>query len=118
MEASLLPPTGTEAILLVDRDEDISGRVATLLRNSGYTVRCAHADSPALWTSLDTDLLVTDAIDVVERVRKEHPSVPLIFTGEGATSDEKLERPYSPLELARRIRQRLDEVRTHARTRL
>ena len=124
---------GKETILLVEDEDvvrDIAGRV---LVQSGYTVMEASRGDDALRTCQNherpIDLLLTDVVlpdmggpDVAARVQSQYPNARVLYTS-GYTDnaivhhgilDEGirfLSKPFTPDELARKVREVLDESR-------
>ena len=124
-------PRGTETVLLVEDEERVRGLAALVLQRYGYKVLTAGDGGEAV-RAIEKyrggiQLLVTDVVmpgmggpDLAEAVQSRLPHVKVLFTS-GYTDDavvrhgllnEKvafLQKPYSPLALARKVRQVLDE---------
>ncbi|MFZ0825803.1 MAG: PAS domain S-box protein [Verrucomicrobiia bacterium] len=125
-------PSGTETILLVEDDPALREMAATLLRRLGYTVLAAANGLEALSLkpprdSGGIDLLFTDVVmpymsgkELSERVRALSPHTRILFTSaytENAILHQGvlnhgvalLEKPFTPSELARKLRDVLDQ---------
>jgi CheY-like chemotaxis protein len=133
------PPTpgtvgGDETILVVEDDDGVRPVVAAALRSGGYLVLEASSGQRALnlidQIDIPIDLLLTDVVmpemngrELASRVVARVPGVKVIFTS-GYPADESvrrgiadataefLEKPYSPVDLARKVRAVLDTPRT------
>ncbi|HET9250674.1 MAG TPA: PAS domain S-box protein [Candidatus Eisenbacteria bacterium] len=122
-------PTGTETLLLVEDDPSLLTLARAALEDLGYRVLPAPRAIDAL-SSLErekgrVDLLVTDVVmpemggrELADRARKICPGLPILFVSgyvrdpallldPGATV-HFLEKPYTTLALARRIREALE----------
>jgi two-component system cell cycle sensor histidine kinase/response regulator CckA len=126
-------PTGTETILLAEDDEGIRRLAKLILDSLGYQVLEA-ADGRDALARLERhagplDLLITDVImpnlggrELADRLRGLRPDVRVLFLsgysdhaisahgipGEGCGF---LQKPFTPLALARRVREVLDMAR-------
>jgi len=120
---------GTETILVAEDHEGLRELVRESLESLGYTVLAASDGQEAVDVfrrqAGKIDLLVLGVImprlrgpDAYKRMRELNPSVPVLFcTGynpdstqvEALTSHPVLQKPYPALELARTIRQLLDQ---------
>jgi signal transduction histidine kinase/CheY-like chemotaxis protein/CHASE3 domain sensor protein len=123
-------PRGTETILLVEDDPALRSLAERILRSYGYTVLVASTGPRAL--SLVTersepiDLIATDVVmpdmsgnALVEEVHGVRPGIPVLFMS-GYTDDEVvrrglrdgraafLQKPFTPEQLAFKVRQVLD----------
>jgi len=126
-EARLLE--GTESVLLVEDDHAVRGLVALTLQGYGYTVLEAGSAADALAIAAapsDFDLLLTDVVmpgmngrELAEALLADRPSLKVLFTsgypadtiirhGIADASAVYLEKPYLPIDLARKLRQVLD----------
>jgi PAS domain S-box-containing protein len=126
--AQLGPPKGTETVLLVEDEAAVRALIRAVLESNGYTVLEA-ADGEggvALAAGYDApiDLLVTDLVmprrggrQLAEVLRRTRPNIRVLFMsgyteqpvdhGSGGC-DAFLQKPFSPLELARTLRGILD----------
>ncbi|MFO0945145.1 MAG: PAS domain S-box protein [Planctomycetota bacterium] len=121
---------GSETILLVEDEEVVRGLAILSLQMHGYKVIVADDGKDALKLLNDhhdhLHLLLTDIVmpniggpELAERVREKYPSIKVLFMS-GYTDDAVvrhglldqevsfLQKPYSPLDLARKVRQVLD----------
>jgi PAS domain S-box-containing protein len=123
-------PTGTETILLAEDDDQLRVLVADLLRRFGYTVIAAASTLEALERSRahsgPIHLLLTDVImpgetgwQLANRLAGDHPGLRTLFMSgytDQAISDQNilvgevdyLQKPFTPPQLAQRVRQVLD----------
>ena len=122
---------GTETVLVAEDETALRSLIVSTLRGQGYTVlEAAHGEEAlrvANGHSGPLQLLLTDIImpimggpELAERLTRERPGIRVLFTS-GYTDDaivqqgvlEKgvhlIEKPFSPLALARKVRQVLDE---------
>jgi CheY-like chemotaxis protein len=123
-------PHGTETILAVE-DEDAVRRIVRIgLESAGYTVIEARSGPEALEIAGrhagKIDLVLTDVVmpemsgrELAERIEQAHPGIRILFMS-GYTDDEVmrhgfvgssvafLQKPFSPLTLARKVRDVLD----------
>jgi CheY-like chemotaxis protein len=122
-------PTGTETILVVEDDEAIRALTGQALTGAGYTVVLASSSVEALAVSRtmpQLDVLLTDIVlphlsgpQLAERVRAKHGDACVVYmTGWVDESIMRLEletdlalvrKPFTPLELARAVRNALDQ---------
>jgi CheY-like chemotaxis protein len=128
------PSEGCETVLLAEDEAMVLDLAARCLSSRGYRVLRARDGDEALRVASEHDgtihLLVTDVImprlsgpDCAERLCRARPDLRVLFTS-GYTDDaigqhgvldgdvEFLQKPYSPDELADRVRRVLDEART------
>ena len=126
------PPTGGRETVLLAEDEETVRRLATMiLERNGYRVIPAADGSSALKaaTAFDgaIDLLLTDVImpglngrELADRFVALHPSARVLFmsgyAGEALSAQGVLDptvaflaKPFLPAELARKVREVLDE---------
>jgi PAS domain S-box-containing protein len=125
---------GTETILLVEDEEDLRGVIKETLEAFGYTLLEARHGGEALRIAErhagPIDLLVTDVImpvmngaELAQRLRPLRPGMGVMFMS-GYSSDEAaaqhdgvdasaayLEKPFSPFQLVRRVREVLNARR-------
>ena len=124
-------PTGTETIVLAEDEPRVRGLIGATLRRAGYTVLEARNGAEALaFARTHTgpiDLLVTDLVMpkmsgqvLTEEVRRLFPALPVLlisgYTEDAAVRNGQmgqgvgfLAKPFSALDLARRVRAILDE---------
>jgi two-component system, cell cycle sensor histidine kinase and response regulator CckA len=130
IEPAAMPGGGSETLLLVEDDEAVAKLARLILQSKGYTVVRAESGEEALglWGArLDpVDLVLTDVIlpgmngrSLADRLRELDPSVKLLFMS-GYTEDAIvhhgvlepgiafLAKPFTPNELARKVREVLD----------
>jgi len=120
-----------ETILVVDDNRDVRLAVCTQLASLGYNVHEADSGHAALerLETLRVDLLFTDMImpgglsgkDVADRARTKFPGLKILFTSgfpgktfaDGSTelqpADRLLSKPYRKTDLARAVRELLDQ---------
>lgn len=127
------PCGGNESILLVEDEPVVSRLTCDLLEEAGYRILCSPSGEDAL-RLLEThsgpiDLLITDVVmpemsgpELAGRVRKSRPQTRVLYMS-GYTDDEILcrkglperssyiQKPYTPLELVRKVRETLDAPR-------
>jgi CheY-like chemotaxis protein len=126
-------PRGAETVLLVEDDESVRGLSARLLRMAGYTVLEAghgvEAVELAARYSEHIHLLVTDVVMprmsgrvLADVLAAQRPGLRVLFvtgyTEEGSLCRDAgghpvllLTKPFAPEELARKVREALDEGR-------
>jgi PAS domain S-box-containing protein len=125
-------PTGNETILLVEDEPDILEMTRTMLEQKGYSVLSAATPAAAIeMARAQTDgihLLITDVImpemngrDLAEQLTKLFPKIELLFMS-GYTANvivhqgmlnegvAFLQKPFSILDLARKVRELLDKA--------
>ena len=129
-EQTVLPGGGSETILLVEDDEGVAALARLILLTRGYTVLTAESGEEALelWGTQRNSihLVVTDVILpgmngrlLADRLLQEHPSLKLLFMS-GYTESAVvhlgvmeggiafLSKPFTPTDLARKVREVLD----------
>jgi signal transduction histidine kinase len=125
-------PRGTEILLLVEDDPSVRQLACLVLENQGYRVLRASSGLEGIRVAQELkdqviDLVITDVImprmggrEMAELIRKGMPRVKLLFTSgyPDDTADDPgfptpsvafLAKPYTPAQLARRVRGLLDE---------
>jgi PAS domain S-box-containing protein len=124
-------PSGRETVLLVEDENQIRELATRALRAQGYTVLSAINGEDAVSQSRDRfdeiDVVVTDVVlplmggpELVARLHEKRPDLPVIFIS-GYTGGqlpesqlasggitEFMPKPFTPRELARRVREVLD----------
>ncbi|HVB37844.1 MAG TPA: PAS domain S-box protein, partial [Vicinamibacterales bacterium] len=122
---------GTETILLVEDHEAVRGLARAALAGRGYRVIEATRGDEAVaigqGLARAPDLILTDVVmpglggrDVAERLRETHPRTPVLFMSgytAGAVTREGtlepgvafLEKPFTPRQLLRKVREILEE---------
>jgi CheY-like chemotaxis protein len=126
---SMPPPTGSEAVLVVEDDDSVRRLAVLSLRSNGYAVMEARNAADALVLaggSAEIDLLVSDIVmpgmrgpELAYRLREMRPAVKLLLvsghadTNEGFRDDsgrviQLLPKPFGPERLARKVREVLD----------
>ena len=124
-------PSGMETILLVEDQENVRALAATVLRNCGYQVLEAADGAQALLTAQDYShtihLLLTDVVmpgitgkELADRLAVQRPETKILFSS-GYTENvivhhgvlqagiSYLAKPYTPLVLAAKVREVLDQ---------
>ncbi|PCI51227.1 MAG: hypothetical protein COB49_02555 [Alphaproteobacteria bacterium] len=123
-------PGGTETILIVDDEKELTLIAKNILENLGYTAICAYNADEALQCLANNkiDLLFSDIImtgslngfDFAETATRIYPELQILltsgFTGNMQTTEETgkweekiIVKPYRNVDLANRIRQTLDK---------
>jgi signal transduction histidine kinase len=128
-------PRGRETILLVEDDPALRALAERILRSYGYTVLVAATGPRALGLvaehSAAIDLVATDVVmpemsgnALVEQLGVTRPGIPVLFMS-GYTDDEVvrrglsdgraafLQKPFTPEQLAFKVRQVLDWGKNH-----
>jgi PAS domain S-box-containing protein len=127
---------GTEVVLLVEDDASVRNLAEANLRSFGYEVITA-ADGREALTRMDdrdtpVDILVTDVVmphmsgpELAAAIQAQHPEIRVLFMS-GYTDDAVvrqglltadvafLQKPYTPLGLAEKVRNVLDAYRPSA----
>ncbi len=131
-DVSQSAPTGTETILVVEDDPDVSQYTVDALRDLGFRVLEAHDGASALRSLADNaqiDLLFTDVglpglngRQLAEQAKMLRPRLPVLFTtgyareaivhhGRLDPGIEVLTKPYTRVQLAKAVRAILDSTR-------
>ena len=118
-----------ERVLVVDDEADIRGTITALLRYNGYEVDSVANGNDAVQeverevpdlVLLDQMLPDMSGIDVAQRLRAEHPMLPIVFVSGHAEPDELrlavpgvrlLRKPFQSDELYSEVRRSLDQMR-------
>jgi signal transduction histidine kinase len=130
-EVASAPPQGTETVLLVEDEDAVREVVRRVLERQGYHVLEASSGPRALavaatWTR-GIDLLLTDVImpemngpQLAAQLLALRPGLRVLYasgfaadalgpTGLGTREVALIQKPFTPAELAQRVRQALDE---------
>jgi PAS domain S-box-containing protein len=122
---------GTETVLLVEDEDGVRRLAVMILQTYGYKVLAAGNGKEALRLAgkqqSTIDLLVTDVVmpemggpDLADALRPQFPTTKVLFSS-GYTDDAVvrhgllqervayIQKPYTPLALARKVRQVLDQ---------
>ncbi|MBI4470737.1 MAG: PAS domain S-box protein [Acidobacteria bacterium] len=124
------PPQGTETILLVEDQDEVRALSREVLQMAGYTVLEASRGDQALditsTTKREIHLLLTDIImprmsglELSDRIQAVCPEIKVLYmsgytdralTHAGKLSAETpfLQKPFSPAQLVRKVRETLD----------
>jgi PAS domain S-box-containing protein len=125
-------PVGSERVLLVEDNASLLALAREALTELGYRVFAASTAAEALRIleveSGEIDILVTDVVmpevggrELARRVERLLPGMPILFVSGYVRDPEPmvdkdgrpvdyLEKPYTPMALARRIRSALDQA--------
>ena len=123
-------PSGNEVVLLVEDEEDVRDLASTILVRCGYTVLQTMNGKQALAAArahpAPIPIMITDVVmpemggyQAAEELRQLHPETQVLFTSgyPGGRAAARmgplpggyfLEKPFSPDELARKVREVLD----------
>jgi signal transduction histidine kinase/CheY-like chemotaxis protein len=123
---------GSESILVVEDEPHLRYALCLLLEDLGYDTVSAESGATAveICSTRMVDLVLSDVImpgvhgrDLAERLRAHAPRTPLLFMSgyeEGVLSAQGLDewgpvlrKPFSPKELARRVRDALERSSRH-----
>ena len=128
-------PRGSETILLVEDEDVVRGLTRQILEQAGYNVLDTRGGEEAIRVCRERrgpiDLLLTDVVmpemsgkEVAERLTRLRPATRVLFMS-GYTDDaivhhgvldsnvEFIHKPFTPLALARKVREVLDVNRTN-----
>jgi CheY-like chemotaxis protein len=127
-----LPPLvgGSEALLIVEDEDLVRSLAVRVLRSFGYTCHEAHEADEALRVLEEpgtlVDLVITDVVmpgmsgrALGDRAARLRPGIPVLYTSGFADQDvirrgmleegrPFLQKPFTPHELARAVREALD----------
>ncbi|VTT99254.1 multi-sensor hybrid histidine kinase : Multi-sensor hybrid histidine kinase OS=Chthoniobacter flavus Ellin428 GN=CfE428DRAFT_3487 PE=4 SV=1: PAS: PAS_4: PAS_3: GAF: PAS_4: PAS_3: HisKA: HATPase_c: Response_reg [Gemmataceae bacterium] len=123
-------PRGTETVLIAEDEDGVRNLASAVLENQGYKVLLARTGAEAVKVADEhpgpIDLLLTDVVmpdlggrALAEVVRGRRPGVRVMYmsgytddavirSGVEAARDWFIQKPYTPLSLARRVREALD----------
>jgi two-component system cell cycle sensor histidine kinase/response regulator CckA len=128
------PAPGTETILVVDDELAVLSLTSRMLDRYGYNVIAAHNAKEVLhlfevWPEIEIDLLMVDilmpemnGLELTARIREIRPEIPVLYFS--AYSDQEplrpviargipyIAKPFTSLQLTRRIREMLDKPKT------
>ncbi|MGH7476051.1 MAG: response regulator [Longimicrobiales bacterium] len=129
-EPQLKAPTGTETVLVVEDEPSVRSIACRVLRRQGYNVLVASHGADALHVAHEyegpIDLVITDVVmpelsgaKLVQRLLSERPGIRVLYMsgypeetvmrhGVAGMDTGFMEKPFSPYDLARRVRQALD----------
>ena len=130
-----MPPLpGTETILIVDDELSVLGLTHLMLRRYGYALIPANGGKEALhlfevWPDLPVDLLMADVvmpdmngIELAKKIRVLRPHLPVLFfsaySGQEilrpviARGVPYISKPFTSLQLTKKIREVLDKPKT------
>jgi PAS domain S-box-containing protein len=130
------PPSGREAVLLVEDEESVRRLAARVLRARGYHVieaeNAVAARAGLARAERKPDLVVTDMVmpgeggpEVARWMRQQCPGIPILFVSgysealapEGLSGDDGyffLGKPFTPHDLVQRVREILDGTPTRS----
>lgn len=126
-----IPLKGTESILIVEDEEQLLDLAKSSLEMYGYSIQTAKSPGDAIIlcerSDVKFDLLITDVVmpgmngkELKDRLEKTRPEMKVIFMS-GYTADvvahrgildesvNFLQKPFTPLTLARKVRMVLNE---------
>jgi len=127
--ATLVPPKGSETVLLVDDEEGVRKLVCAILTSNGYSVIEAGNGQAALAAyeknSHKVDMVLTDVVmpqmdgfELVERLTEKNPGVKILFmsgyrdnpvgSAENKPTRPFLHKPFTPDVLLSKVREILD----------
>ncbi len=129
---TFIDPRGSETMLVVEDEEAVRTIVRVALEGQGYKVLTAPSGKEALDVIQanrgQVDLLITDVImpeisgrELVEAARKTRPELRVLYMsgytddaldrhGLQGTDDHFIQKPFTPLSLARKVRAILDQA--------
>ena len=125
-------PSGSEVVTVVEDEPLVRSATTTVLRQQGYKVTEAAIGAEAIRIAqeqaTDIDLLLTDVVmplmggaELAERFGELHPEARVLYTSgytddprirrePGGTSEPFIFKPFTPRELAQKVREVLDAV--------
>ena len=125
------PQLGTETILVVDDEHAVLSLSDAMLRRYGYTVITAPSGKEALrllevWPTMEIHLALIDlvmpamnGVDLSQRIRMIRPRLPILYFSayseyeplrpDYARGIPFIAKPFTSLQLIRKIREVLDE---------
>lgn len=130
-------PAGSEVILLVEDSEPVRELISRILADSGYTLLTAENGQHAIEvmrqpTTPHIDLVISDVVmpiengeELLQHLQKIDPHLPVLFMS-GYSDDLDvinrirrtnmpfIEKPFSPMTLAKKVRAVLDNRQTPA----
>jgi PAS domain S-box-containing protein len=128
-----IAPRGTETVLVAEDEDGVRQVVRAVLENQGYTVLHAATGSEAVRMASEhrgpIDLVLTDGVmpdlggrALAEVVRAQRPDARVLYmsgytddavirSGVEASRDWFIQKPFTPMSLARRVREVLDGSR-------
>ena len=132
----MVAPRGSETILLVEDEDVVRGLARQILEEAGYNVLDARGGDEAIRLCRDLrgpiDLLLTDVVmpeasgkEVADRLTKLRPATCVLYMS-GYTDDaivhhgvvdsdvEFIQKPFTPVALAQKVREVLDLKRNEA----
>ena len=129
-EVCPLDGRGSETLLLVEDDDAVRTISTIALENAGFRVLAADSAFSAIMLAstqiAQVDLLITDVVmprmggrELVARIHELRPDIPVLYIS-GYTEDRVpqdgsrvgfLQKPFTPLALARKTREVLDAAR-------
>jgi CheY-like chemotaxis protein len=123
-----MPPGGPETVLVVDDEPSVLAVASRALEEAGYGVITAGNGQEALEVLKrrgDVAMVLSDVLmpvlggeELARRLAVEHPAVRVLLTSghpespthmEGLSHTPLLQKPFSPDELLRAVRERLDQ---------
>ena len=130
---SSVVPRGSETILLVEDEDMVRGLARQILEDAGYNVLDARGGDEAIRLSRERsgpiDLLLTDVVmpetsgkEIAQRLTEMRPTTRVLYMS-GYTEDaivrhgvldssvEFIQKPFTPVALARKVREVLDVKR-------
>jgi PAS domain S-box-containing protein len=105
---------GNDAILVVEDEPELRRIMTKVLHDRGYRVEAASSAHAALESDTAPSLLLTDlglpgigGLELVERMRRQWPELPVLFVSGGAPNapvpGALLHKPFTPAELTQAV---------------